>query len=55
MKLNKICGPIWIWPILSVVDFDLANMVCYVTEMDILQVDQSVADMDMAEYVCGQY
>ena len=43
------------WPNLIVADFDLVDIVCCVSEIDFLQVEKSVANIDMVEFVCGRY
>ena len=36
----------------AVADFHFADMVYYVTEMDVFRLKKNVANMDIAEFVC---
>ena len=42
------------WPNLSMADFDLVDLVCYVAELTFFKLN-SVADMDVAEFVYGRF
>ena len=39
---------------LPIITLDLANMACYMAKMDFFQVEKSVANMNVAEFVCGR-